>query len=165
MNYLDIIIIVPLIWGAFNGFRKGLIVEVASLIALVAGVYGAMEFSFFMSDLLAQYVDWSPRVMQTAAFCLTFLGIVLLVHLVARGIQKIAKLAALGTINRVLGIIFGTLKYLVIVSILIYLTNSINKRYEFIKAETIEKSLLFTPLSSVVPGIYPSVEEYMDLDD
>ena len=165
MNYLDIIIAIPLLWGAYNGFRKGLIIEVASLIALIAGIYGAIEFSFFISDLLAQYVNWSSRVMQTASFCLTFLVIVIIVHLIARGIQKIAKLAALGTINRFLGVIFGVLKYLVIVAILIYLTNSVNSRYRFIAPETIEKSILFEPLVSLVPGLYPSVEKYIDLDD
>ena len=165
MNYLDIIISIPLLWGAYNGFKKGLIIEVASLIALIAGVYGAIEFSFFISDLLAQYVDWSARVMQTASFCLTFLVIVIIVHLIARGIQKIAKLAALGTLNRFLGVIFGVLKYLVIVAILIYLTNSVNSRYRFIAPETIEKSILFEPLVSLVPGLYPSVEKYIDLDD
>lgn len=165
MNYLDIIIAIPLLWGAYNGFKKGLIIEVASLIALIAGIYGAIEFSFFISDLLAQYVDWSARVMQTASFCLTFLVIVIIVHLIARGIQKIAKLAALGTLNRFLGVIFGVLKYLVIVAILIYLTNSVNNRYRFIEPETIEKSILFEPLVSLVPGIYPSVEKYIELDD
>jgi membrane protein required for colicin V production len=165
MNYLDIIIAIPLLWGAFNGFRKGLIVEVASLIALIAGIYGAIEFSFFISDFLAQYVDWSARVMQTTSFCLTFLVIVIMVHLIARGIQKIAKLVALGTLNRILGVVFGVLKYLVIVAILIYLTNSVNGRYRFIAQETIEKSILYKPLASLVPGIYPSVEEYIELDD
>ena len=153
VNYLDIIILIPLIWGAFNGFRKGLIIEVASLIALIAGVYGAIEFSFFISDYLSQYVDWSPRVMQTASFCLTFLGIVIVVHLIARAIQKVAKMVALGTMNRVLGIVFGLLKYLVIVSILIYLTNSVNSRYRFIKQEAINKSLLFEPLVSVTGNL------------
>ena len=162
MNYLDIIIAIPLLWGAFNGFRKGLIIEVASLIALIAGVYGAIEFSFFIADVLVQYVDWSPRVMQMASFCLTFLGIVIMVHLIARAIQKIAKLAALGTLNRVLGIVFGMLKYLVIVAILIYLANSVNNKYRFIDQETMEKSLLYQPLVTVVPAIYPTVEKYMD---
>lgn len=165
MNYLDIIISIPLLWGAINGFRKGLIIEVASLIALIAGVYGAIEFSYFISGYLSDYVDWSPRIMHMASFCLTFLGIVFAVHLIARAIQRIAKLAALGTINRVLGIVFGTLKYLVIVAIIIYLTNSVNSRYKFIEQETIDKSLFYKPLVSVVPGIYPTVEKFIDQSD
>ena len=165
MNYLDIIITIPLLWGAFNGFRKGLIIEVASLIALVAGVYGAIEFSFFVSDYLAEYVDWSARVMQMASFCLTFIVIVIIVHLIARGIQKIAKLAALGGLNRLLGVIFGMIKYLVIVAILVYLTNSVNNRYRFITQDTLEKSIFFDPLVTLTRGIYPNVEKYIGLED
>lgn len=165
MNYLDIIITIPLLWGAYNGFKKGLIIEVASLIALIAGIYGAIEFSYFISEYLARYVDWSARVMQMASFCLTFFAIVIIVHLIARGIQQIAKLAALGGINRVLGVVFGVVKYLVIVAVLVYLTNSVNNRYRFISQETMEKSILFEPLVSFVPGIYPNVEKYIGLED
>jgi membrane protein required for colicin V production len=165
MNYLDIIIAIPLLWGAYNGLKKGLIIEVASLIALIAGIYGAIEFSFFISEFLSQYVDWSARVMQMVSFCLTFFAIVILVHLLARGIQKIAKLAALGGINRILGVVFGVIKYLIIVAILVYFTNSVNNRYRFIPQETLDKSFLFEPLASLVPGIYPNVEKYIELEN
>ena len=164
MNYIDIILLVPLAWGAINGFRKGLIIEIASLLALVAGVYGAIEFSFLVSKSLSQYVDWSPRLMQMASFCITFIGIVLLVHLVARGVQKLAKLAALGMLNRILGIVFGTLKYLILVSIFVYVIHSIDQRYAFMDKNEKAESLLFEPLSKIIPVIYPTVEAYMNED-
>ena len=165
MNYIDLIISIPLVWGAYKGFRKGLIVEIASLIALIAGVYGAIEFSIFISDFLSQYVEWSPRIMHIVSFCLTFLGIVVLVNLIAKGIQKVAKLAALGTLDRVLGVVFGTLKYLVIVAILFYLVDTFNSRYKFIDKKTTDESLFYTPVISIVPGIYPSVERYIETED
>jgi membrane protein required for colicin V production len=45
MNYIDIIIGIVLIVSAISGFRKGLIVEVASLAALILGIWGAIHFS------------------------------------------------------------------------------------------------------------------------
>ena len=45
MNYLDIVLALFLVYGAYNGFKKGLIIEIATLIALCLGIYGSILFS------------------------------------------------------------------------------------------------------------------------
>mgnify|MGYP000985077438 FL=1 len=52
MNIFDIIITALLLFGFVRGFMKGLFVEMASLAALIGGVYGAIHFSYLISDLL-----------------------------------------------------------------------------------------------------------------
>ncbi|MCB0383139.1 MAG: CvpA family protein, partial [Psychroserpens sp.] len=47
MAIIDIILGALLLFGLIRGFLKGLFVEVASLVALIAGVYGAIHFSNF----------------------------------------------------------------------------------------------------------------------
>ena len=52
MNYVDVIILLPLIYGAYKGFTSGLIVEMSTLFALILGVfislkYGSVTESFF----------------------------------------------------------------------------------------------------------------------
>ena len=44
MNYIDIIIIAILIWSVFRGFKNGLFIEIASIAALVFGIWGAIRF-------------------------------------------------------------------------------------------------------------------------
>ena len=56
-NYLDILIAIPLLWGAYKGYTKGLIIEAASLAALVIGVYGAYRFSDLTSGFLQDKLD------------------------------------------------------------------------------------------------------------
>ena len=159
MNYLDAIILIPILWGAFNGFRKGLIIEVASLLALVVGIYGAIEFSVLTSAWLHKKLDWSENAVQILAFILTFAVIVFVIHMIARGIQKLIKLAALGTINRIFGAFFGAGKYLIIVAALLYIVNSVDKRYPFIEKDKKQDSYLFRPVSSIIPFIYPQIEK------
>ena len=158
MNYLDLLISIPLVWGAFNGFRKGLVIEVASLVALVAGIYGALEFSSYVSGWLNEQFDWSENVIKMTSFTLTFITIVILVHLVARLIQKLVKLVALGTINRIFGAIFGTVKFLFIVSAILYVINNIDERYPFIAEDEKNNSMLFNPVSEIIPLLYPKIE-------
>ena len=143
------------------GFRKGLIIEVASLLALILGVYGAIKFSFYISLHLTHYVDWSPEFIHMASLVLTFMGIVLGVHLIARGIQGIVKMAALGIPNRIAGAFFGGLKYLLILAIAIYAVETINNRYPFLKSEIKNKSMFYEPVASIIPLVSPTLEEYL----
>ena len=53
MNYLDIIMGGLMLYGAIKGFFKGFIIEAASLIALIAGLVGALLFAAVVSDFLS----------------------------------------------------------------------------------------------------------------
>ena len=46
VNILDLIILIPLLLWARQGYNKGLIISVASFAALILGLY----FAFFFSD-------------------------------------------------------------------------------------------------------------------
>jgi len=59
MNYFDIIIIAPLLWGAYKGFKKGFIIEIASLIALFFGIYGGIKFSSISANYLGNLFNIS----------------------------------------------------------------------------------------------------------
>ena len=61
MGVLDIILSVLLLFGLVRGFMKGLFVEVASLVALIAGVYGAIHFSYFAASFLESKVSWDEK--------------------------------------------------------------------------------------------------------
>ena len=52
MNWLDIVLAIPLLWFMYKGFRNGLIIELASLAALILGIYVALHFSFYVKDYL-----------------------------------------------------------------------------------------------------------------
>lgn len=162
VNYLDLAIAVPLLWGAINGFRKGLIIEVASLLALVAGIFGAAEFSVYTGEYLSEILNWSARAVQMTSFVITFIAIVLIVHLMARVLRKLIKIAALGIADRLLGILFGIIKYLVLVSVVLFLVSSFDDRYHFISSNTLEGSVLYHPLVHSIKQLYPQLG--MDLE-
>ena len=73
MSIIDIVLGALLLFGLIRGAMKGLFVEVASLVALVLGVYGAIHFSGFAAELLESKVDWSEKTINIVAFAITFL--------------------------------------------------------------------------------------------
>ena len=61
MNTFDIIILALLLFGFIRGLFKGLFIEIASLVALITGVYGAIHFSYFVGNFLANRVSWDEK--------------------------------------------------------------------------------------------------------
>jgi len=154
MNILDIILGFILLWGLITGFRKGLIIELASLAALVLGLYGALRFSYYTSDILTQHFELQSRYLHIISFAITFIVIVVLVHMLARALDKLVKAVALGFFNRFLGVLFGILKVAFILSILLVPVNALNRSARFIPEETLNSSVLYGPVSRFAPSIF-----------
>ena len=158
MNYFDIIIIIPLLWGAYKGFKKGLIIEAASLVALFLGVWGGVKFSSISANYLSKMFDVSEKIMPLISFSITFILIVITVYALAKMLQKVIKMVALGLINKVAGAAFAVLKFALIISVVLTLVNNVNSEIGFIEPEMENSSLLYKPISSLAPSVIPGLQ-------
>ena len=157
MSIIDIILAALLLFGFIRGLSKGLFVEVASLVALVLGVYGAIHFSYFASELLESKVDWNERTINIIAFAITFVVIVLVISLAGKALTKLADFAALGIINKLAGGVFGAVKIGLILSVLLIVFHKMNNTLPFMEKEDLEESMLYKPIKSLAPMIFPSL--------
>ena len=157
MSIIDIVLGALLLFGLIRGAVKGLFVEIASLCALVLGVFGAIHFSYFVSDLLESKVDWDEKTMNIIAFATTFVIIVLAISLAGKALTKLADFAALGMLNKLLGSVFGALKIGLILSVLLIVFNKLNKTLPFMEEEELEESILYKPVKSLAPMIFPTL--------
>jgi len=157
MNVIDIVLGALLLFGLVRGGIKGLFVEIASLLALVLGIYGALHFSNFAAEFLESRVDWSEQVINITAFAITFVIIVLAISLAGKALTKLADFAALGLLNKLLGAAFGALKIALILSIVLLLFNKLNKTLPFVNDADIEDSVLYEPVKSLAPMVFPSL--------
>ena len=87
--------------------------------------------------------------MPLISFSVVFIIIVIAVFLLAKLLQSVLKKAALGLVNRLLGLVFGVLKFAFILSIILNLVNVFNKEVEFITSEKKDASLLYNPIEKV----------------
>jgi membrane protein required for colicin V production len=91
MNILDIIFLVPLLFALYRGFKKGMIHMIASLLALVLGIVGAVKFRPLFASLLDSVFNIDPSHMNVIAFAVAFVSIVIVVHLLAFFVEKLIK--------------------------------------------------------------------------
>ncbi len=155
MNILDIILAIPLLWALYRGFRKGLVYMIASLTALILGILGAMRFHEPMGNLLNRWFEINPEHQNLISFAVTFVLIVIVVHVAAFLVDKLIKAVALNFINRLAGMVFGVLVYAFIISIILMPLSAANSKKAFIGEETIEGSLLFEPMTKFAPFVFP----------
>jgi len=133
--------------------------EAASLLALILGIYGAAKFSGITGDWLARGLHMNRQALQIVAFIITFILIVILVRLLAKLFDRLAKAVALGPANRILGILFGTLKSAFILSVCLVVLNTIHQHVPFLPEKEIAESKLYKPVSVFAPALLPVLRE------
>ena len=157
MNFLDIVLGLLLLWGLWKGLNNGLLIEVASIIALIAGIYGAIHFSYIAGNYISERMQWDEKIINIAALIITFMLIVLVAHILGKILTKIIDFAMLGILNKIAGAIFGILKVAVILGALLVFLERLNTNFDFPSQEMKANSILYAPLIDIGAFLFDNV--------
>ena len=160
MAVIDIILGGLLLYGLIKGAWKGLFVELASLVSLIAGIFIAVKFSQLTAKVLEGTLTDDPATAGIIAFGITFIAVVVAIILLAKVFTKLADYSGLGLMNRLLGGVFGFMRMVLIVSVLLNFFLKYNINHNFVKKETLDGSLFFYPLLEVSAYIFPVFEDW-----
>ena len=152
----DIIVIIILLTGAFTGFRKGVVVSIASCVAIIAGAMAAYFFSDCLVLWLSEYLNWSEGQIAVASFVITFILVVLGVHLLAKMLEGFLDLVALGMVNKVAGGVFGLLKNALIISFIAYGLSGFDG---LLPDDFGDDCIVYTHVESLAPAVLTYWEE------
>ena len=108
MNGFDIILGIPLLYAAYRGFREGIIVQLGGIAGLFIGVY----FAFRHSSAVGQWLHTDPPIAAAVGFVVILLAVLLVMALLGHLIKGIFKLAGLGPIDAIGGILLGVIEIL-----------------------------------------------------
>ena len=156
MCTLDIIILICFALTVVSGIWRGFIAQVVSLASVIAGIWLAFHFSEMVCEWLRQYLpNVSETILNMAGFVLILLVVSLLLHLVGKLILGMFKAVDLGWLNWFLGIIFSLLKGALIIGLLLILFDTLNLKFELVKPETIDQSVLYAPIRDAAYKVFP----------
>jgi len=164
VSFIDIVLGLLLLYGLFKGVKNGLVVEIASIIALVAGLYGAIHFSYIVGNYLASHLDWNERTMSLIPFIITFFIIVIAVILAGRLLTKVAEFAMLGLLNKIAGGLFGALKVAIILGAMLIFLESVNKNLRLVNEEAMADSVLYEPVRNIGDLVFSKVIKNDDIE-
>ncbi len=159
MNILDLLIAVVLVLGAIRGYHKGFFHEVATLAALVAGVFIAILASSIIAGIAENLFSWNTRVVQIVAFVLVFILVAGLIRLLGSLLTQLFKALMLGFVNKLAGFFVGMLKWALIAAILIMVIDFFDHDGRLIAESLREGSSLYPLLES----LYTRIIERMDM--
>ncbi|HMN06122.1 MAG TPA: CvpA family protein [Flavobacteriales bacterium] len=160
MNWLDWLLLALLVAAAVRGFFRGFVVEIASLFALVVGIWAASRYN-------ARVAGWIGMDAQheVVSFLVTFVGVLMAVHLLARVITKVMDLAQLGLPNKVAGGLFGLLRAAFVLSVALNILLARAEVTGLVSRDTLEASVLYRPLRAVAPAMVPALGNAQWLQD
>ncbi|MCO5275534.1 MAG: CvpA family protein [Flavobacteriales bacterium] len=160
MNWLDWLLIALLAVAAVRGFFRGFVVELASLVALVLGIWAASHYN----AAVAAWIGLDPR-HEVISFLVTFIGVLVAIHLLAKLITKVMDLAQLGLPNKVAGLFFGALRAAFVLSVALNILMVRTEVSGLIPHRTLEQSMLFPSLRAFAPMIVPALGDTQWLKD
>ena len=166
MSFIDLIILIPLAFGAMGGFRKGFILEIITLLALILAVIGGFHFLHWGMSVLSDNFQLSGRFLPFLAFILIFVAIIAIVNAIGQALKKIIHMAFLGGIDRIAGAVLGALKFVFLFSILIWVFQVFGVE---IPQHLQDDSFFYTYLVALAPAtvelfsfIIPATSDLMD---
>ena len=146
---IDTVALVLLVISIFKGFSKGFIVALFSFLAFIIGLAAALKLSTLAASYIGNAVNISQRWLPVLAFFVVFLIVALAIRLGAKMLEGVVKLAMLGWLNRLGGIIFYILIYFFIFSILLFYAQQLH----LLKPQTIEASVSYPWIQPIAPKI------------
>ncbi len=120
MNWLDIVIVLVIVFFASTAFRAGLIREVVTLVSVVVGVVIAGIFYDDLARDVLTFID-NEKTALIVSFLVLLGAIYLAGQLVAVMLKQVAALLFLGWADRTGGALFGLIKGLIVVEVLLIL--------------------------------------------
>ena len=144
---LDLIFAVVIILAILKGYRKGLIVGLFSLVAIIIGLAAAMKLSTLVAGYIGKAVKVSDTWLPIISFAIVFIIVVLLIRLGANAIERIIEVAMLGWVNKIAGVILYVAIYTIVFSVLLFYAEQV----KLIQPESINKSVTYSYVQPLGP--------------
>lgn len=158
MTILDLILIIPLGWLVFLGWKKGVIREAATLAGIVAGIWAAVNLSKLVASLLGLTGENAILI----AFFITFVGALVLTYLLGRSIERLVKAAHLSLANKISGATLGLAKGLCVLAVVLNGIVLLDKKEELIPLDTKAKSILYKPVYNTGNLLISSLKDFIE---
>jgi membrane protein required for colicin V production len=171
MNSLDIALFIPVAFAFIRGFRKGLIIELATFFGFIIALLVTMKLAGSMVQWLSgsfPHSRWLPFMGYLLTFILTFL----LILWCGKIIEGWVNLAKLGIANKLAGAALGVIKMCFLLSMVLWLADRVNLIPEHVKTASLFYNVIngFAPktisfISAHLPyvkGLISNTESFFD---
>jgi membrane protein required for colicin V production len=145
LSKVDIVLGLLLALGAFLGYRRGFLMELFFLVAIVLGIFLGFKLMSIAMEFLQREFNADKKFLPYIAFSVVFVLVLVLTLFLGRRIKNSLDNTFLGKVDAVAGALLGLLKYIFCLSVIFWLGDSLNVR---VPAEWTKGSFLYPATAS-----------------
>ena len=105
----------------FRGYKRGFIIEVSSILSILLGLIGSFTISNNSNNFLLFFFKENSLPPKWIIFIISFIIIIFFTSFFAKYLTNFLKKIYLGRINKLLGLIFGFVKFAALICIFSFL--------------------------------------------
>ena len=151
MNWIDIILIIPLLWAARVGYRDGVIAQLGGIAGVLLGVWLAFRFS----TQVGVWLNLPEGIRREAAFLIIIIAVVVIVGLFGKLLGRLFDSVGLAIVNKFGGVLLALVKMSLMLSVLIMGFELVNNSTKWVERKTIESAILYEPIQKVSSAVFP----------
>ncbi len=125
MSTIDIVIALILAIGGYLGYKRGFLMELFYLLALVLGIFLGFKLMGKGMQILHEQFNADQTFLPYLAFIIIFVLVILLVIFLGQRVKNSVDQTFLGKVDAIAGAALGVIKYSFCLSIIIWLVQSL----------------------------------------
>ncbi len=165
MNYVDLFLAVIFVIAGIQGFYRGFILELFSVLAFFFGIFGAIRYSEPIALWIIGDSEWL-WLLRIVVFVGLFVGLTFLIKRIAGLLKQTVQLAFLGWMDNLLGVVMGVFKWAFLLSVMIWMLMTAGLQ---LPLDDLSNSLIFPHIAHLAPnlvqsmqGIFPFLDGILD---
>ncbi|MCF7801952.1 MAG: CvpA family protein [Candidatus Marinimicrobia bacterium] len=116
----DLVALVLLALLCLNGIRKGITEELMKLVGVVVAIYVTLNYHYLGTTVLLKFWEIPPQYHALLGFAVVFMAMIILMQLLTMFLKYLIKSLSLGGLDRFGGMLFGGLKALVLLAVILW---------------------------------------------
>ena len=155
MEPIDVVILVLLGLGAYEGYKKGLLMSLIGIFGFVLAIVLGIYFMEFVGNWLATETEQKALALPVVAFLLIFFGTLFLIHIAGRAFKKMLGLVLLGGLDSLGGAVLGIVRTGFFISLLVWVLGKL-------ELESIKNWQADSEYLAYIEPLTPEVLELLD---
>lgn len=152
---IDVVILLLLALGAYEGYKKGLLMSIVGIFGFVLAIVLGIYFMEFVGNWLASETDQEALALPIVAFLLIFFGTLFLINIAGRALKKMLGLVLLGGLDSLGGAVLGIVRTGFFISLLVWVLGKL-------ELEPLKKWQADSTYLAFIEPLTPEVLELLD---
>ncbi|MBC7884831.1 MAG: CvpA family protein [Saprospiraceae bacterium] len=169
---LDVIVAIVVVLGFYLGYSRGLIKTIFDTLSLIVGILAALKLSPIVINILQSLIKTSPALTFLVGVVITFIGVMALIRFLGKKLEDMLEAVNINVLNKLAGGALQALFFAYLLSLAIWLVNSLQLLNQKTKEASITYVLLeplpekgkavYNSLKPVFKGFWDKTAEAMD---